>query len=216
MALAPLRPGGVQAPVQVLSPAPGVQVLGGSPAPPAQLGRSPRARSGALAREAARAGPGLLAGPGFLALSAFSVKTEDASFPLLCVSLPQKAGCVLRPAFAQPPGGPGGACAKRARRARAGLQGRRPPTAPRVPPRLSLPERIQAASPPGCQGERRPGAGPARAGGGRQGSWHQKGKKRGRKKHFSHRSLSRNQKECGMAPFGAPIVSDMTLWKAEL
>lgn len=42
---------------------------------------------------------------------------------------------------------------------------------------LSLPEHIQAASGPGCQGERRPCAGRARAGGGRQGSWHRKGKK---------------------------------------
>lgn len=47
-----------------------------------------------------------------------------------------------------------------------------------------VPAHIQAASRPGCQGERRPCPGRARAGGGRRGSWHQKGKKR--KKHFSH------------------------------
>ena len=166
------------------------------------LGRSAVERNGALIARLWEFLPGL----GFLESSVSSVKTEEVFLLLLCVLLPQKAGCVWRPAFAQPLGGPGGACASGGQ-ALSGLQGRRPPTASQVPPVLSFPS-SPFPSPSSCtHSVRRLGqpakesgvlvpGGPGLAVGGKALGT---GKERKKKKHFSHRSWSGNQKECGMA-----------------
>nr|XP_051689549.1 uncharacterized protein LOC127487591 [Oryctolagus cuniculus] len=57
---------------------------------------------------------------------------------LLCVSLAQKARCVLGPAFARPPGGPGRSLCQTGRGGPRGAAGRRPPTASRSLPGLSF------------------------------------------------------------------------------
>lgn len=130
LALALVRPGGVLAFALVLSPAPGRHVLGGSQA---TLQPLPAKLSAYLPRLIARLRE-FLTGPGVQKLSASSVKTEDVFFPLLCVSLPQKAGCASgRPSLSRlaareelVPNQPG--------RDSAGLRGFRPPTASWVPP----------------------------------------------------------------------------------
>lgn len=93
--------------------------------------------------------------------------------------------------------------------------GRRPPTASRGPiwfwlsPFSSLIQTsIQAASLPGCQGERCPRAQSSRGGGGRQGSWHGRGR-------AGEGWGSGSQKECRPAAFGLNVC-DKTFQESKL
>lgn len=206
-----MGPRGGPAFVQVLRPAPGVRVLGVSRAPrfPPAHAAGPQPLPAKLSAHLPRlmgpapGVPGWSRRPGAVGLLR---QNGRRVFPSPLCFPPTKGRVSVRPAFAQPPGGPGRAGAKRAG---AGWRGAPKAQTSHFFPgssraflscsRLSLlrvPAHIQAASQPGCQGERRPFAGRSGAGGGRRDSRKEK------KKDCSHPSWFGNQKGSGMLAFG--------------